>query len=199
MAENTQKTPKIDDHLRHLDAAIEEHGLVDIFAEQNIKMQAPAPLPVEEKSISLLKKQMNLTDEEKRKEKLIKSLEKELLYLGFHEGKVVECGDIMQNRSEGEKRGTLRKRIKNGLIMEYTFSSQAEGIQNFHLNNVEIDLNDMPDDKLAKLYIIIRYFNSVYRIKRQEIKEKKLTDEELKKQKAERELAAKRKMVLGKL
>src|SRR4030043_1213776 len=125
-------------HLKKIDEAIVFHGLTDNISTNEIP--------------SFPKK--NLSDEEQSKLDLVKALEKELLYLGLKEGNVTECRDLEFSDDNVEYRGTMRKRIKNGLVMEYSFSSRLEGIKNFHLNNVELDLNSVPEDKLKKLYII---------------------------------------------
>jgi hypothetical protein len=141
------------------------------------------------------------TDEEKRKEKLLHDLEKEFLYLGLNEGNAIECTDIINGRfEEVDNRGTMRKKIKDGLVMEYNFSSQMQNIKNFHLNNVELELKDIPEDKLVKLYIIARFFNSVYRLSdKEKMKQERLSKEELAKKKAEEKKRQEQERVLGEL
>jgi hypothetical protein len=131
-------------------------------------------------------------------------LKQELIYLGMHEGDVVECQGVEGDGSlaERECRGVVTKRIKQGLVMEYMFLTPEGGIKDFHLNNVRLDLNEIPIEKLIKLIIVIRFINSKHRLEDEESDEKKKDKEtkaELENRLEEEKREKQKRLVLGKL
>ncbi len=139
-----------------------------------------------------------------KKKKVLSELDKELVTLGMTEGNVTECKspDTGDHDSPIECRGVLRKRIKTGLIMEYTFSSPYGGVKNFHLNNTLINFEEMDDEKLSKLLVVIKLFNKEgkERDKDNELKmQEMISEEEESRKEREKKEANKRKLVLGKL